>query len=112
MKLHVSIALALLLATGVGASAQDVTSDADKGARDASHATAEASKGTARGTPKAADKTSSSSAHGVKRSFGGVGHGIKEAFMRPVNAAKCDVLYGPQQAYSVSDKDVRPCGQK
>ncbi len=112
MKRHFSIALALLLATSAGASTQDVASDADKGAKDAGQATAEGTKGTAHGTTKAVDKTSSCSAQGVKRGFEAVGHGIREAFTKPINAAKCDVLYGPQQAYTVSDKDLRPCGQK
>lgn len=83
MRKH-SLALALILATAVGACAQDVVSDTVKATKTTGHVAAKsvevagqgtkkAVKGTATGARRATIKT----AHGVKKGVEGTAHAIK-----------------------------------
>jgi hypothetical protein len=76
MRLYSRFTLAVILAAGIGANAQDVASDTSKAAKDSGHATAKAAQATEHGTEKAVEKTSSATGHAVKKTAHGVKKGV------------------------------------
>jgi hypothetical protein len=84
MRSKLSMLLAVILALGVVAFAQDAASDVGKAAKDTGKATETASKKTAHGTEKAAEKTG----HGTKKGVKQVSHGVKKGAQKTEQTVK------------------------
>jgi hypothetical protein len=77
ITIHSRIVFAAILVAGMGATAQDVASNASKAAKHTGHGTMKPAEATEHGTTKAADKTSSATGHAVKKTAHGVKKGVQ-----------------------------------